>query len=78
MSDAVSKVSKELQAIAAELEKRIDGVAGEHVSFSLFVWTEGRCNYISSAARPEVITVLEAMIAKWKAGMPDIPAHQIQ
>lgn len=78
MSDAIRKVSLELRAIADELEARIEAVAGERVAFSLFVWTAGRCNYISTAQRPEVIQVLEGMIAGWRKGMPDIPAHKIE
>ena len=69
-------VSRGLPAIAQTLDSEIQLVAGEPVAFSLFVWTKGRCSYISSATeRREIITVLEAMIARWKAGAPDIPAH---
>lgn len=69
-------VSRELPSIARTLDREIELVAGEPVAFSLFVWTKGRCSYVSSSPdRREIITVLEAMIARWKAGAPDIPAH---
>lgn len=71
------KVSLELQTIAGEISKRLDDVAEQPVAWSLFVWTDGRASYVASADRAEVILVLEAMIAKWKAGMPDIPAHMV-
>lgn len=75
---ASHKVSRELQTIARELTARLDGVAGESTSWSLFVWTEGRASYIGHYAdRAQVIAVLETMIARWKAGMPDVPAHEI-
>lgn len=77
MPDEIRKVSLALQDIARELDTRIEGVAGKKIAFSLFVWTDGRCNYVSTADRQEVIHVLEGMIAGWKKGMPDIPAHEI-
>jgi hypothetical protein len=70
-------VSKDLEKIARRLDRLIEEAAGERVSFSLFVWTEGRCSYISTANRDDVIQVLEGMIAGWKAGMPDVPAHNV-
>jgi len=77
MSDEIRKVSLAMQDIATELDQRITEIAGRRVAFSLFVWTDGRCNYISTAERQEIIAVLEGMIAGWKAGMPDIPAHEL-
>lgn len=77
MSEEIRKVSLELQNIARELDKRIEDGAGKRIGFSLFVWTDGRCNYVSSVDRAEVIQVLEGMIKGWKAGMPDAPAHEI-
>lgn len=77
MSQASIKVSQELQAIAAELEARLRAVAGTSVGFSLFVWTEGRSNYIANVPRKEVVGVLEAHIQGWKKGAPDVPAHKV-
>lgn len=69
-------VSREMQRLAATLDEEITAIAGEPVAFSLFVWTAGRCSYISSGTdRTQIITVLEAMIARWKAGEGDVPAH---
>lgn len=76
VDDAVL-ISRQLQDIAQELEVRLTGIVGHPVAFSLFVWTDGRSNYISSAARAEVVQVLEQHLAGWKAGMPDVPAHEI-
>jgi len=75
--DAMRKVSLAAQDIAKDLGKATEEVAEERVAFSLFIWTEGRCTYISSAEREEIIPVLEGMIAGWKKGMPDIPAHEV-
>lgn len=75
--DAQEKISRELQNIARGLGDVLNDVAGEEVAFSLFVWTKGRSNYINTADRATVIAVLEEHIKGWKAGMPDIPAHEV-
>lgn len=78
MDGAMRKVSKAAQDICARLDAELEEIAGEKVAFSLFIWTGGRCTYVSTAPdRREIINVLEQMIAKWKAGMPDIPAHDV-
>jgi hypothetical protein len=70
-------VSRALQTVAKELDDRLEKLVGRRVAFSLFVWTRGRSNYISTADRSEVIAVLEQHINGWKAGMPDVQAHRI-
>lgn len=77
MEGAAVKVSRELQTIADELQTRLNGVAEMPVMFSLFVWTQGRANYIANADRQQIIAVLEELIEKWKSGFPDIPAHEV-
>lgn len=80
MADSPSiLVSRELQAIASELEKRLEGVAGQAVGFSLFVWTDGRASYVANVARGEIVPVLDLMLQRWKAqpGAPDVPAHEV-
>jgi hypothetical protein len=70
-------VSRDMPRIADLIDEEIQATAGEPVAFSLFVWTKGRCSYVSSSKdRDAIITVLEAMIARWKAGMADVPAHE--
>lgn len=78
MSSAAVVVSKDLQQIARDLDKAISKSAGQNVSFSLFVWTEGRANYISNSTdRAEIKRALMSIIEGWDAGMPDIPAHKV-
>lgn len=76
MSDA-TEVSKHLQTIAAEIDERLTQLVGHKVAFSLFVWTDGRSNYISTADRKEVAAVLVEHLKGWAKGMPDVPAHRI-
>lgn len=78
-SAAAVRVSEALQGVAHGLDERLTEIAGERVTFSLFVWTEGRANYISNAAdRDQVAGVLRKMLEGWDAGMPDIPAHEVR
>lgn len=77
MSDA-TLVSRHLQEIAKEIDKRLEELVGHKVPFSLFVWTEDRSNYISTAERADVATVLRAHLEGWDKGMPDIPAHHYE
>lgn len=77
MSDA-TEVSKHLKTIAADVDKKLTELVGRPVAFSLFVWTDGRSNYISTADRKEVAAVLIEHLKGWAKGMPDIPAHLIE
>lgn len=76
MSDA-TEVSRHLQTIADEINNRLAELVGHKVAFSLFVWTDGRSNYISNADRKEVAAVMVEHLKGWQQGIPDIPSHQI-
>lgn len=76
MSDA-TEVSRHLQTIAAEIDDRLTQLVGKKVAFSLFVWTDGRSNYISTADRKEVAAVMVEHLKGWAKGMPDIAAHEV-
>lgn len=70
------RVSKHLQGLATELQMALDKIAGEHVCFSLHVWTDHASNYVSNARRDDVAKALAELLEAWKAGMPDVPAHR--
>lgn len=71
-------VSEGLQPLANEIDRRIAELAGERVCFSLFVWTEGRAQYVSNTTdRPAIKKAIREVTDSWDAGMPDIPAHKI-
>lgn len=73
------RVSMALKSIAADLDAKIEAVAGKRVGFSLFVWTEGRCNYIASSTdRAEIKAAILSVIEGWDVGMPDVPAHEVR
>jgi len=74
------KVSEQLRLIADELDKRLEDVAGQRMSFSLVVFNAeagSRMNYVSNTNRDEVANALTSLLVGWGKGMPDIPAHEI-
>ena len=80
MTSPENKVSQNLQAIAAEIEDRLQEVAGQRMLFSLVVFntTPGtRMNYISNGDRDDVATALRNLLESWDQGMPDVPAHKV-
>lgn len=79
MKHNINKVSRGLKNEAARLDRRLKKLAGNRVSFSLFVWTDGRAQYISNSSdRAEIKQVIQNIIDGWDTGMPDIPAHKLQ
>lgn len=76
---AAVKVSMALQDVARQLDERLTAIAGAPVSFSLFVWTDGRANYVANSTdRAEIKRVVLSVITGWDAGMPDVPAHEFK
>ncbi|MCA0247650.1 MAG: hypothetical protein LCH93_13620 [Proteobacteria bacterium] len=76
----MTRTSQALRAIAEKLDIVLQRVAGRRMGFSLIVWNESaveRANYISNCPRPEVVKALEQLLARWKAGMPDVPGHNV-
>ena len=70
-------VSRDLGRIARDLDRAIEKVAGQRVAFTLLIFTAGRANYISTAARPDSVREIRRLLEMWDAGMPDVPAHKI-
>ena len=71
-------VSRQMSAFARFLDDAILQTAGERVAFTLFVWTEGRANYISSADFGSTRRALENMFQADDAGDAMPPAHLLQ
>jgi hypothetical protein len=71
------KVSTVLQAVMEELDACFEKHVGRRVAITLFVWTDGRAQYISSADRAEVRKNITDLFEMWDKGMPDIPSHEI-
>lgn len=69
------RVSMALQDIAATLNTMLTDVAGEEVAFVLVVQADKVAQYVSNAKREDGSELLESLLARWKAGRADIPAH---
>ncbi len=68
-------LSIRLQAIAQALEDTLNEAAGEHCAFVLVCQADGVAQYVSNADRKDGRELIESLLARWKAGRADIPAH---
>ena len=69
------KLSLRLQDIAQSLDDVLLDVAGERIGFVLVLNADGVAQYISNANRKDGRELIESLLARWKAGRADIPAH---
>lgn len=72
---ASQRLSIALQDVAAELDKALEQLAGERCSFVLVVQADEVAQYVSNTARADGAELIESLLARWKAGRADIPAH---
>ena len=69
------RLSVRLQDIAQALSETLDDAAGEPVAFVLVLNADKVAQYISNCDRKDGIELFEGLLARWKAGRADIPAH---
>lgn len=72
---ASARLSVRLQSIAQALSEVLDEVAGEPVPFVLMLNADKVAQYISNCDRKDGRELIEMLLARWKAGRADIPAH---
>ena len=70
-----SAVSVSLQALASMISDRLTQAAGEPVGFVLLVSAGETAQYVANVSRAEGLELIESLLARWKAGRADIPAH---
>jgi len=70
------RISQGLQGISTKLSEKLDKVAGEHVGFTLLIYSGDRVNYVSNVTRKEGIEQLEVFLKTQKEGAVDIPYHK--
>lgn len=68
-------LSLRLQDIAEALGEVLDEVAGEPIAFVLVLNADKVAQYVSNCDRKDGIELIESLLARWKAGRADIPAH---
>ncbi len=72
---ASARLSVRLQAIAQALDDALKEAAGEPCAFVLVCQADGVAQYVSNTARKDGSELIESLLARWKAGRADIPAH---
>lgn len=73
-------LSKDLKDIAKRLDALLAKSAGERMGFALVVFPFGRLgrgSYVSNCERDKMVEELETLLQRWKDGMPDVPAHEV-
>lgn len=69
------RLSVSLQGIASQIDDALTDAAGERVNWVLIVNADDVSQYVSNADRKSGTALLESLLARWKAGRADIPAH---
>lgn len=69
------RLSVRLQDIAQSLSEVLDEVAGEPIGFVLLLSADKTAQYVSNCHRKDGQELIEELLARWKAGRADIPAH---
>lgn len=64
-----------MQDIAHALACVLEEVAGEPIAFVLVLSSDKTAQYVSNASRTDGKEMIERLLARWKAGRADIPAH---
>ena len=72
---ASARLSVRLQDIAQSLAEVLDEVAGEPIAFVLVLQADKAAQYVSNCDRNDGRELIESLLARWKAGRADIPAH---
>lgn len=75
------KISVAAQAIADELNRRLEKIAGQPMAFCLVVFNAqpgSRITYVSNCERADVASALMSLLRGWAEGMPDVMAHEVQ
>ena len=72
---ASARLSVRLQDVAQSLAEVLDEVAGEPIAFVLVLQADKVAQYVSNCDRKDGRELIENLLARWKAGRSDIPAH---
>ena len=72
---ASARLSVRLQDVAQSLADVLDEIAGEPIAFVLVLNADKTAQYVSNCDRKDGRELIESLLARWKAGRADIPAH---
>lgn len=71
------KVSIALKDIAKRIDRDLHKAAGERVPFSLYMWIDGRVQYVANVERPDAIALMAEFFDKQTQGYPDMGAPHL-
>lgn len=69
------KFSVQAQVLASALSDLLEEMTGEPMAFVLIVQADQVAQYVSNVERKDGVDLIESLLARWKAGRADIPAH---
>lgn len=75
MTDGTNDLSVHLNHLAAAIDDALTDTAGNRCVFVLLVSHDNVAQYVSNASRSDGVELIESLLARWKQGRADIPAH---
>lgn len=70
-----ANLSIALPIVAKLLNELLAEAAGEEIAWVLVCQGDNVAQYVSNTKRADGIDLIESLLARWKAGRADIPAH---
>ena len=70
-----ARLSIALPIVAQHLTDILAEAAGEEIAFVIICQADGVAQYVSNTNREFGVELIESLLARWKAGRADIPAH---
>lgn len=65
MTETSRKISRAMQALVADIGLHVDRLAGEPLTFSLIVYTDGRGSFAGNASRTLEVLALRLLLHSW-------------
>ena len=69
------KLSLGMQEIISKLDKDLEQITGDRITFVLIMSADNVAQYASNATREDGIDLLKSLLKRWEAKKADIPAH---
>lgn len=70
-----ARLSIAMQDIASGINDALKDIAGAEIAWVLVIQADKVAQYVSNASRKDGTELIESLLARWKAGRADIPAH---
>ena len=70
-----ARLSIALPIVAQYITELLAEAAGAEIAWVLVCQADGVAQYVSNTKRADGAELIESLLARWKAGRADIPAH---